>query len=290
MPRTFSLKAARIGLACVLVATVFASICFAQSSDDKVRCNKILSYAFEHRLIEQPVGNVVVEVGKKFLGSPYAVGTLDSNGMQPEHLVIDLREFDCVTYIENVLALARVIKANTLTYNAYQDELQRIRYREGKIDGYSSRLNYFLDWIQDNEKKGVIKDVTAELGGKSHRKKINFMSMHRSVYPHLSNDSTFNAIHSQEERLSEAEWSLIPKSKVDAVSKNIQSGDIIAIATNAAGLDFNHTAIAVRSDDGTIHLLHAPKPGERVLISHETLAAHLADYPKETGVVILRPL
>ncbi len=46
----------------------------------------------------------MLEIGKFFLGTPYVVGTLETK--RGEHLVVNLREFDCVTFVENVVALA----------------------------------------------------------------------------------------------------------------------------------------------------------------------------------------
>ena len=46
----------------------------------------------------------MLEIGKFFLGTPYVAGTLETKGA--EHLVVNLREYDCVTFVENVVALA----------------------------------------------------------------------------------------------------------------------------------------------------------------------------------------
>ncbi len=64
-----------------------------------------------------------------------------------EQLVINLTGLDCTTFLENSLALARCIKKGTTSFEDYLEELQFIRYRDGVIDGYTSRLHYFSDWI-----------------------------------------------------------------------------------------------------------------------------------------------
>ena len=117
---------------------------------------------------------LVLEVGKFFLGKPYVVGTLETKG--GEHLVINLREFDCVTFVENVIALARCVKSRQKSFEGFRRLLRKIRYRNGRLQGYASRLHYFSDWIHDNQKKGIVRNVTAEIGGRPFRKTINFMT------------------------------------------------------------------------------------------------------------------
>ncbi|MBI3364416.1 MAG: DUF1460 domain-containing protein, partial [Ignavibacteriae bacterium] len=180
--------------------------------DDTLLCNRVFSFAFEHKLIEKPMGDVIVAVGKQFLGKPYEANTLDRS--DSEQLVINLHSFDCVTFVENVLALARNIKSNRLSLDAYTGELRKIRYRGGKIDGYASRLHYFSEWMRDNEKKEILRDITKELGGVLYRKHINFMTTHRASYPKLQNDSAYNLVKQIESDLATHSIFFIPKSKI----------------------------------------------------------------------------
>jgi hypothetical protein len=62
------------------------------------------------------VGEIMVWVGKQFIGAPYVPHTLELPG--EEQLVINLREFDCVTFVESVLALAQCIKGQSWTFDA----------------------------------------------------------------------------------------------------------------------------------------------------------------------------
>ena len=275
----------------ILVAAIFGtalSLSPAQSplTPDQLICNKIFSSAFEQKLIDKPVGSVMTSVAKSFLGAPYVGGTLDST--IDEHLVINLRGFDCVTLIENTLALVRAVKSNTLTYDAFMRQLQLIRYRRGHIDGYASRLNYFSEWIYDNLKKGVLVDVTRELGGIPYKKEINFMSKHRNTYKKLAADSTYASIKAAEAELASTPWYYIRKSRIAGIESRIEEGDIIAITTSIEGLDISHTAIAVKGKDGRMHLLHAPDTNGTVRITDETISGHLAKHPSQTGIVVAR--
>ncbi|MBI1805786.1 MAG: DUF1460 domain-containing protein [Ignavibacteria bacterium] len=258
---------------------------FAQPQD-RLITNRIFADAFEHKLIDKPTGEVIVHVGKEFIGAPYNAGTLDKS--DSEELACNLHGFDCVTFVENVLALSRCIKNNTLSYDAYQRELQVIRYRGGTIIGYGSRLHYFTDWIYDNEQKGIVNDITKELGGIPYRKTINFMSTHQHLYPRLSDDSSLIKIKQIEEKFRNRQLSYIPKSQIQGLQSSIKSGDIIAITTTQVGLDIAHTGIAIRLDDGTLHYLHAPDIGDSVRITNETLSKYLQKHPVQSGIMVIR--
>ncbi|HTY38078.1 MAG TPA: N-acetylmuramoyl-L-alanine amidase-like domain-containing protein, partial [Bacteroidota bacterium] len=251
---------------------LFPVLCPAQSPD-RLICNRIFSFAFEHKLVAKPVGEVMVAIGREFLHAPYEAHTLDQ--ADPEKLVVNLRAFDCVTLVENILALTRCIKQNRLSYDAFLQELTALRYRNGEVRGYSSRLHYFSEWIRDNERKGIVADETKQLGGTPSRKSIDFMTAHRNAYPQLSDDQTFTAMRHIEDSLSVQEFYYIPKGRVRSASSGIQNGDIIAVTTAQAGLDISHTGIAVKTSDGSIHLLHAPNERGKIRITAEPLWVHL---------------
>ena len=266
---------------------ILVQLSTAQPADQRI-CNKTFSFAFEHKLYEKFTGDVVISIGKEFLCSPYEPNTLDQ--ADTECLVINLHSFDCVTFVENVLALSRCVKENRLSYEAFQSELQSIRYREGIANGYASRLHYFTDWIYDNEQKGIVKNITKELGGIVYKKKANFMTTHRGNYPHLTDDSAFSAMKSVEDSLSHRSFYYIPKEQIKIIESKIKSGDIIAITTNKEGLDIIHTGIAVRMDDGSLHYMHAPNVKGVVKITKETLWMHLKKIPSQTGIIVARPV
>lgn len=282
-PQT-SLLCARL-LAILFIFFSLLLVSYAQS-DDQVICNRVFSFAFEHKLIEKPIGDIVVEVGKQFLGSPYEPNTLD--GSDGEELVINLRGFDCVTFVENVVVLARCIKSNRLTYDAYKEELKKIRYRNGTINGYSSRLHYFSEWICDNEKKRILEDVTNKLGGIPYEKKIDFMTTHWSLYPKLSVDSVFMKMKVIEDSLTSHKQIFIPKSHIGHLTSRLHNGDIIAITTSTEGLDISHVGIAVRMKDGSLHYRHAPDVKGKVKISEETLDKYIHKHPSQTGIMVGR--
>jgi len=250
-------------------------------------CKQTFNVAAEKGLERLPIRNVVAEIGKMFIDAPYEAHTLEEP--EEEELVINLKVFDCVTLVENSLALARCIKKGTTTFDDYAQELQTIRYRGGQIDEYPSRLHYFSDWIFDNIQKGIVRDVNEEIGGaEPFRKTINFMSENRGSYRQLSNDEYYKAIQHQEEIINEREYTFIPKGNLHMYEENIREGDILAFTTNIRGLDIQHTALAIRKDEN-VHVLHAPMAGRSVEITEKNLMMYLAMNKRMTGIMVTRP-
>ncbi|MGB5698589.1 N-acetylmuramoyl-L-alanine amidase-like domain-containing protein, partial [Muriicola sp.] len=229
----------------------------------------------------------LVAIGKTFLGTPYVAKTLEVG--QEESLVITLEGLDCTTYVENVLAFALVKQQQDPSFNSFVKWLEKIRYRDGKLNGYASRLHYFTEWISDNEEKGLVQNITASLGGEEVDKTLNFMSAHRDLYPYLADDNSFEQILETEKKLKQQPLCVVSQ---DMLAKNedvLQSGDIIALATSIDGLDVTHTGFAIRTTDGRIHLLHASSSGA-VEISELPLVDYLKKIKNNTGVIVARPL
>ena len=259
------------------------------SEKDVEVCNSKFQLAVNKNLEEKPIGDVIAEIGKSFIGTDYLAHGLEKDG--EERLVINLTGLDCTTFLENSLVLARCIKKQKTSFEDYQRELQLIRYKDGTIDKYTSRLHYFSDWIYDNVNKGIIKDVTKEIGGKEIKFNLNFMSTHPESYKQLEENPDFiPIIKKQEKEINCREYYYIPKEELKSKEEQIQNGDLLAITTSVEGLDIGHTGIAVKMDDGRIHMLHAPTENTKVQISEEPLADYLMKYKRHSGVIVLRAL
>jgi hypothetical protein len=234
----------------------------------------------------RPIGEVAALMGRRFLGSPYAAHTLEADG--PERLVVNLREFDCTTFVESMLALARCVKASGASPADFDTHLRLIRYRSGTINGYPSRLHYFTDWIADNAKKGVVADLTRELGGTARTSRIAYMSEHPDSYRQLSDASALAAVKDTERELTaEPRW-YIPRDRVKDVEGALRDGDLIGITTTVDGLDVAHTGmITVRS--GQPAFLHASLSGTRVELADGTIATYLQRYRTHDGILVARP-
>ncbi|MGI9547333.1 MAG: N-acetylmuramoyl-L-alanine amidase-like domain-containing protein [Flavobacteriaceae bacterium] len=237
-------------------------------------------------LDDPEMGKTVVAVGNSFSGTPYIAQSLEIN--EEERLVINLRAFDCTTYVENVLAFTLLLKKEEMDFNAFTSVLQNIRYRDGEISGYASRLNYFSEWLYNNEAKGLVKNITSEIGGLPLHKEINFMSSHRDLYPMLEEKSSYDRIMATEVYLSQKTMSYLPREQVRKSESLIKDGDIIALATSIDGLDVTHTGFAIRKSNDRIYLLHASASG-KVEISKKPLSEYLKGIKSNTGIIVARP-
>ncbi len=62
----------------------------------------------------------------------------------------ELRHFECVSFIESSLGMARCAWRGQPTEDCFVWEVLGLRYRSGIMSDYSSRLHYFVDWLGDN--------------------------------------------------------------------------------------------------------------------------------------------
>ena len=289
------MKSVHVALTAVLVAgcaskqsvapTPTQSQGSTRTLSDSAVVEQRLAWARQQRLDTLPIGSIVARMGETFVGYPYVPGTLEAEG--PEHLVINLRVFDCVTFVENMLALSRVVRAGG-GYPAFKRELTRIRYRDGVLNGYPSRLHYFSEWIANNDAMNIVRNVTRDLGGTVDPEPITFMSAHRSSYRQLADDAVLHDIAQMEKRLNATPRYVVAESAIAGVATNIRDGDVIAAATNVPGLDIAHTGIALWVN-GKLHLMHAPLVGSVVEISTEPLADRIVRIAGQDGIMVARP-
>ncbi|MEM1041259.1 MAG: N-acetylmuramoyl-L-alanine amidase-like domain-containing protein [Bacteroidota bacterium] len=249
----------------------------------------VVAYAQEQNLVARPLGEIVQAVGLQLLGRPYVEGALDRTA--EEALVVDLTGFDCVTYVENVLAIAQAVQAGTPSYDAYVANLEALRYRGGALDGYCSRLHYFTDWMRDNDARGNVRLITQDVG-EPFDKTIDFISGHREAYPKLAagdarSDSLFACIEGVEAGLRGHDLYYVPQDDIRGIYGQLEAGDIIATATDIDGLDVTHTGFVLKDGERT-GFLHASLTGE-VKVSDD-LADYIAGNRVQTGIIVARPL
>lgn len=246
---------------------------------------------------DTPFGRRAVRVGELAAGTPYEAGTLEAYlraGGSPtgnEPLTLSLTRFDCVTLVESCLAVARVASEDGVpTWKRFGREIERMRYRRGERGGYPSRLHYFSEWITDGERRGLVRDLGAELGAVDDARPLCFMTTHRGSYPALTNHTVFREIEARERRLDTRPRRLIPTSRIGEVAERIETGDVLAFATAIPGLDVTHAAFAHRGSDGILRVLHAPLSGGVVAITRTTLPEYVAAIRHSTGILVARPL
>lgn len=234
---------------------------------------------------DEPIQDLVVKIGKSFLGTPYVEKTLELPG--EEKLVINLTGLDCTTYLETVVTLAQIAKQDEVTFEAYERELEYLRYQEGERSGYASRLHYFSDWIYQNQQKGILTDITADIGGVPYPNQPTFMSENPRFYPQLSDPDLIKEIQTDEAEIAKRNYHFIPKSEIKNHEQKIQSGDLIAITTTLKNLDIVHVGFAVEQN-GRIHLMHASTGAMKVEISDKPLHDYLAANKSQSGIMVCR--
>jgi hypothetical protein len=253
--------------------------------EDREICEAILQSAHEGGDHAGSIPKLIVRIGFRLLGAPYQAETLEREGM--EELVINLRAFDCVTFVENVVVLAGLIRAGKIAFQDYAAALERIRYRDGRRNGYPSRLHYFTDWLRNNDRKGVVRDITAEIGGHPFRKPFHTLTDRRGEHPALEDPAAFRRMRIVEAACSRRTFHYIPKIDVQGMEGRIEDGDIVAITTDADGIDVGHVGIAVRVRRG-LRLLHASSQAGKVVLSDATLCRYLRVKRSRTGIIVGR--
>jgi hypothetical protein len=232
-------------------------------------------------------GDLVIEIGQGFFHAPYKMGTLEAGGK--EKLVVNFTQFDCFTFLETTLALAKCAVHGRITVGEFRRMLQFIRYRQGVISGYSSRLHYFTDWLWENESKKIIKNISRLFDTTAKRKKIDYMTTHRVLYPALKNENEFQKMQLAEKNLSCKTFCVIIKNKVKQQKEKIKTGDIVAFVTEQKGLDIAHVGFALWKGK-KLHLLHASSKEGGVVISKKTLVTYLKQNKKFSSIIVARPL
>ena len=228
---------------------------------------------------------------RSFLGVPYVAHTLEVN--DTEQLVVNTRELDCTTLVETVAALTLCARQQVYTFRNYTDNLAVLRYRHGVLNGYTSRLHYFTDWILDNEAKGLVEEIQSPVSVFSAVQTINvgFMSVNPGYYKFLrANPDSVPAIAKTEDALNGRSFRYIPKNAVvntAAMRNAVHDGDIIAITCNKKGLDIAHLGFAVWRNDG-LHLLNASMIHKKVVEEPMTLRTYLGKHASHTGIRIVR--
>ena len=255
---------------------------------DRARFDGLAAWAAAEQLYDRPLGDTVQALAEQLLGAEYKGGLLDR--FDDERLVISLYDFDCVLFVETALALGQGAIARDVSYDNFVRRVETLRYRDGELTDYCSRLHYFTDWIADNAARGNLRPLTLEFGGVAQDKPLTFMSGHRHLYKHLANsDRNFQCIQAMEARIAEGlTVDYIPTEQISDLYDRLQPGDIIAVATDISGLDVTHSGLAYRHEDGRIGFIHASPAGKTVIA--QDLQTYVERIDRAIGIMVARPL
>lgn len=284
-----------------ILLTIIASVmltmrCYAATNDSTLVMQHIKNAQKYRKSMSQTTNvdherqQLLLHIARGFRGIPYVAKTLEVN--QRESLVVNMRQLDCTTYVENVLAVYECVKNRRTSYADYLYYLRMIRYAGG-IVSYTTRQHYFTEWIEENTKKGFVREISKPNPPFNTRQTlfINFMSTHTEAYPMLKNNPEMvKPIAQMEQRLSGKKYMYIPKGNIKntkLLRSAIHDGDIIAIITKKKGLDTSHIGIAVWHKDG-LHMLNASQIHKKVVEEPMTLYQYMQKHPSQTGIRIVR--
>jgi cell wall-associated NlpC family hydrolase len=243
-----------------------------------------------------PLGLGAARVAALAVGTPYEAHLLDAylhrgDGAATEPLTLSLTRFDCNSFVESCVAVARAARAGgTPSWRGFGREVERMRYRNGLRGDYTTRLHYFSEWLADGENRSLIRDIGFALGGVEDKRPLRFMTEHRDSYVALADDRVFKGIKEMEHRLDGDPRRVIPTDRIASVEDRIQNGDIVGFATSTPGLDVTHCGVAVRDSRGVLRVAHAPLTGGGVEVSKVSLPEYVAQLRDATGIMVARPI
>lgn len=228
---------------------------------------------------------------QQLIGKPYVGWTLERD-VQQEFCFVTMDGLDCVTLMETALGMARLPWQSRKLLGP-QDLVQAVtftRYRGGVVDGYLSRLHYTSDWIADNVRKGVVRDVTPGLrGARPFDVPIHFMSTNAKVYRQLAaNPDLIPALKKIEAEVSALPKWYVPKASAAQAERGLRTGDIIGITDSRPGMDYAHVGLIVVIE-GVPRFLHASSTAKEVVLDVR-LSEYLQRVKSNTGFTAVRPL
>jgi hypothetical protein len=193
------------------------------------------------------------------IGRPYLDCLLGGGPELDEVFSATLRAFDCVTYVETVLALSL---SNSLPRFAY--ELKHMRYAEGHID-WLHRNHYMVDWARNNKERGRIAYITE---ASLLSEKTRALSVVEGI---AAREVTFD---------------YFPKRAFRRASGLVRTGDIILFVSTRKNLDVFHIGFLVVAD-GELLLRHATRSAGSVI---EQKATDFLKQHRMPGFILLRPI
>ncbi len=289
------MKANHITLIFCLIAALCPGAIYAQAIGNAIFCNEaadtarltgILISAIEaagHRGADAQAQ--VLPMAELFIDTPYRADPLA--GGDDRRVVICLDGMDCTTFVETALALAMTVGEGRSSWRDFAYNLEQLRYRGGRPEGYPSRLHYITDWALDCGRRGILTEVTDRVIPRADYsvKSLDWMTTHRDDYPALADSATFAAIKAMESGFHGHRTPYIKSSRVG--SATLRDGDIVAFTTSRPGLDVAHTGI-IKIVKGKPMLLHASSAAGKVTLEERPLADYLRRNRSLTGIRVFR--
>ncbi len=253
--------------------------------NDTVKINRLLQEAIKTDL--STPNEFMTFFANKLIGTPYVAHTLEG---EKEYLTINIDQLDCTTFVETLIALTRSALSKSPTWYSYADNLEKIRYHDGQLGDYTSRLHYISAWIVENTSRGYFKEITSEIPRHENQiKSLNYMSQHRDNYLAMKSDSIYKGIKNLESGYNMHMYPFISKHNLTKkdVTEALQNGDIICLTTKIDGLDVTHLGIIQYKGDKP-HLLHASSLRKEVTVDKYDLYEMIRNDRNCTGIRVIR--
>jgi hypothetical protein len=208
---------------------------------------------------ESSIASRIETLSRYFLGRAYQPDPLIGSAHKAEVLTASLARFDCVTYIEAVLALALASNVDD-----FVEWLRTIRYEHGAIQ-WKRRNHYMTLWIRNNVREGIVIPVSMP------------------AVPTISKERVLNVVPGLDPQ--RTRMKCVPKAAAPRLERYLQTGDLIFFASTRKNLDVFHAGIIVRD-------------GKRVLMRHASrsqggvVEQELGEFLKANrmaGVIVARP-
>ena len=243
-----------------------------------------------------PIGERTATVGRALVGTRYRHFTLEIDN-HVEAPSVNFQGMDCWTFFEISLAFARMLEEpeDKWASSTMLHYIELDRYRGGECTGsYLSRLHYLEDWLADNQRRGLLEDLTPKLGGVRAAHSAREMSVGWRQYRYLkANPGLLGPLREMEANVSSRPLYQIPKNRVAKIESKIQSGDIIGIVSHDRGGLYStaHVGLALKTSDGTTHFMHASSPSNAgKVVVDSSISGYLARYRSDSGILVARPL
>ncbi|MBV8359968.1 MAG: DUF1460 domain-containing protein [Deltaproteobacteria bacterium] len=204
-------------------------------------------------------GSRVDMLSRHFLGYPYKPNPLIGSADTAEVFTASLDGFDCVTYIETILALACASNVDE-----FIEWLRKIRYEQGRIQ-WERRNHYMTLWIRNNVREGIVKSISMP------------------AVPIVSRERVLNVVPGLAAQQTRVEC--VPKPAVQRLAAYLQSGDLIFFVSTRKNLDVFHTGIIMR--DGKRMLMRHASRSQGFVVEQELSKFLKAN--RMAGVIVVRP-
>jgi hypothetical protein len=200
----------------------------------------------------------LARLSEALLGRPYLAGPLSGPG-GPEVLVERLDAFDCVTFVESVLALGWSRRPED-----YPQHLRALRYQGGALS-WATRRHYTSAWLAENAAEGRLTPLLVERWHpQGPPRTLDLLA----GYPALTWDPV-----------------ALPAAELPTLARVAKAGDFVGFVTDRPDLDTFHVGLLVPGRP--LGVRHASRSEGRVV--EQPLAEFIARW-EVSALLVARPL